>query len=155
MRRVGKKPKQAPETMLDQHIRSIGFSTREQYETWCRALGFPIVLQKHRKQLAREIAVANSLRQNSLRHAQEPRARDALGWVLDVCNGEDPANIRVAHIEYVAKRLKQADASISAERPSAQSCWISFSTYRSKTRNCFLNLSLHRLGSPNPMTTPF
>jgi len=120
LRRVGKKPKQAPETMLDQHIRSIGFSTREQYETWCRALGFPIVLQKHRKQLAREIAVANSLRQNSLRHAQEPRARDALGWVLDACNGEDPANIRVAHIEYVAKRLKQADASCSAERPSAQ-----------------------------------
>jgi hypothetical protein len=66
LRRVGKKQKQAPEAMLDQHIRSIGFSTREQYTNWCRALGFPIVMQKHRKQLARELAVANSLRQFDL-----------------------------------------------------------------------------------------
>ncbi len=120
MRRVGKKQKQAPETMLDQHVRSIGFSTREQYASWCRALGFPTAMQKHRKQLAREIVVANSLRQNTHRNAQEPKARDALGWVLDACNGEDPANIRVAHIEYIARRLTHPVASISEERPSAQ-----------------------------------
>ncbi len=120
MRRVGKKQKQDPQALFDQHIRSLGLCTREQYLSWCRALGFPIAMQKHRKQLAREIVTAKSLHQNSHRNAQESTTRDALDWVLDACNGDDPARIRVAHVEYVARRLAHPDADGSEERPSAQ-----------------------------------